>query len=257
MKLLSYTFQPESDYIELVGVCDLHYGSPTFMPKKAMKHREYILSSPDRKVLDLGDHCESALNSSPGDSAIQQKDTPDQQSDWVAAYYEPMRDRLLGIVTGNHEDRSAREGGISIDKWLTTKLSCPWIRWEAIISITVGDSRRGQNYTIYTRHAVSNSAKPGQVLNAMIAQSRSIQSCDAYVFGHNHFYMYESIPTQVPDPRHNKVAVKLQHFVMGDAFMERDTSYAEQRNFPLANPGQFSLRLYKSTHRVEVQRLVY
>jgi hypothetical protein len=263
LKLLQYQFSPtelsdeSGPYIEVVGITDLHYGAATFLPKKAEKHRKYILESVDRKAFDLGDHCESALSSSPGDSAVQQKDTPDQQSDWVADYYGPMRDKLLGIVTGNHEDRSAREGGISIDKWLTTKLGVPWVRWEAIASITVGTKAKGQNYTLYTRHAVSNSSKPGQVLNAMIAQSRAVQGCDAYLFGHNHFFMNESMPVQVPDPRHGKVRVQLQHFVMGDAFMARENSYAENRNFPLANPGQFSLKLYRDTHRVDVKRLVY
>lgn len=263
MKLLSFQFQPtelsdeNGPYIEVVGVTDLHYGAATFLPKKAAKHRQYILDCPDRKVFDLGDHLESALISSPGDSAVKQTHTPEQQADWVADYYWDMRDVLLGIVTGNHEDRSERDGGISADKWLTTKLGCPWIRWEAILSITVGNSRRGQNYTIYTRHAVSNSSKPGQVLNSMVAQSRAIQNCDVYTFGHNHFFMSESIPMQSPDPRHGKVLQKLQHFAMGDSFMARDGSYAEQRNFALANPGQFSLKLYQNQHLVEVKRLLY
>ena len=257
MRLLPYTFQPEGSFIEVVGVSCLHYGAITFMEKKAMAHRKYILADPDRKALDLGDHCENSLRSSPGEAVFQQTCSPDQQFDWVAEYYRPMGDKLLGITSGNHEDRTGKDSSIPADKWLTAVLGCPWIHWEAILSITVGDSKHGQNYTIYTRHAVSNSAKPHVILGAMVNQSRPIQDCDVYAFAHNHMYLTTSIPMQVPDPRHHKVKIKEQHFVMGDSFMARDTSYAEQRNFPLSSMGQFRLRLYKDEHLVEVGRLVY
>ncbi len=264
MKLLAYQFQPETlvdpengPYIEVVYVTDLHWGHPTFMPKKAKKHRQYILDSPDRKAVDLGDHVENAIRSSPGDSALKQKGYPEEQLDQVADFYEPIRDRLLAITTGNHEDRSERDAGISADKWLTTKLDCPWVKWEAVLSITAGDSRRGQQYTIYMRHAISNSSKPHVVLGAMLNKAKSVQGMDVYAFGHNHMYLYQPLPTMIADPRHGKVRKKEQHFVMGDCFFEHDGSYAEQHDYPLATEGQFSLKLYQNKHLVEVKRLLY
>ena len=254
MKLLPFAFQPEGDFLEVVLTTDLHKGAMTFLPKKAEAHRKYILDSPDRKVIDMGDHCENNIRSSPG---ADQTCPPDEQFEWVAEYYRPMKDRLLGIVTGNHEDRTAKDAGIPADKWLTTVLGCPWIRWEKILSITVGDSRHGQNYTIYVRHAVSNSSKVPQILGAMIAQRGPVQGCDVYAFAHNHMFLAEALPTQLPDPRHGKLIERDQHFVMGDSFMARDGSYAEMKNFALSSRGQVSLLLHKDRHQVEVKRLVY
>lgn len=257
MRLLPFTFQPEGDYLEVVGVSDLHYGSSHFLPKKAEKHRKYILTDPDRKVIDLGDSIENALRSSPGSSIYNQTCPPREQREWVREWYRPMRDRVLGVVASNHPDRSERESDCNPDEILTTFLGCPWIRWEAVLSITVGDSRHGQNYTIYTRHAVSNSSKPAQILNAMFAKSRAIQGCDVYWAAHNHMFLYEPLPATTPDPRHKKVKQLEQHFVMGDSFIGYDESYAEQHGYPLPTPGQVSLRLYKDVHRIDVQRLVY
>lgn len=257
MRLIPYQFQPEGEFLELVEVGDLHYGSSTFLPKKAERHRQYILDSPDRKVIDLGDSIENALKTSPGASVYHQTCAPREQRKWIQEYYRPMRDRVLGIVASNHPDRSDKEADINPDEFLVAFLDCPWIRWEAILSITVGDSRRGQNYTIYVRHAISNSSKPHIVLGAMINQSRAVQGCDVYAYGHNHMFLTTTLPMQIPDPRHGKVKVKDQLFIMGDSFMERDASYAEQHNYPLANEGQFALRLYKNRHEIGVKRLLY
>lgn len=257
MRLLSYAFQPEGDYLEVVGISDLHYGSSNFLEKKAAQHRAYILDDPDRKVLDLGDHLENSLRSSPGAAVFQQTCPPREQREWVREYYRPMRERVLGVVAGNHEDRTARDTDYDADEGLVAFLDCPHIRWEAVLSITVGDSKRRQNYTIFARHAISNSSKPNVIMGAMFNKARSIQGCDAYAFGHNHMFLAESQPAFYPDPRHGKVKRKLQHFVMGDSFIGYEGSYAEQHGYPVPNPGQFSLKLYKDRHEVEVKRLVY
>jgi len=91
----------------------------------------------------------------------------------------------------------------------------------------------------------------------MFAKSRSIQACDVYWAAHCHQYIYEPLPALLPDPRHGKVKQIEQHFVMSDAFIDFDESYAEQHNFTPPTPGQVSLRLYKDEHRVEVVRLLY
>lgn len=257
MKLLPFTFQPEGDFIEIVGISDLHYGSAHFNAKKAEKHRSYILAHPDRKALDLGDGIENGLRSSPGSSVYKQTCPPSEQRAWLKEWYRPMRERVLGVVAGNHEDRSERESDISPDELLVNFLDCPWIQWEAVLSVTVGDSRHGQNYSIYTRHAISNSSKPPVILGAMFNKSRAIQGCDVYWFAHNHMFMSESLPTLTPDARHGKVRERLQHFVMGDSFLDYDQSYAEQHGFPLPNPGQVALRLYRDRHYVEVVRLIH
>lgn len=208
-------------------------------------------------MIDLGDSTENALRSSPGSSQFQQTCPPREQREWVKEYYRPLRDRVLAVVASNHSDRSDREVDWNPDETLVSFLDCPYIRWEGVLSITVGDSRRGQNYNIFVRHAVSNSSKPAFILNAMLNKSRSIQGCDVYWAAHCHQYIYEPVPTQIPDSRHRKMKRLEQHFVMSDSFMEYEESYAEQHGFAYPTEGQASLKLYRDSHRVEVCRLVY
>jgi len=205
----------------------------------------------------MGDATENALRTSPGASQFQQTCPPREQRGWVQEYYRPIRDRVLAVVASNHSDRSDREVDWNPDETLVAFLDCPYIRWEGVLSITVGDSRRGQNYNIYVRHMISNSSKPAMVLNALINKARVVQACDAYWAAHCHQYIYDPVPTQIPDPRHNKMKRLEQHFIMSDSFLEHGESYAEQHNFPYPTEGQVSLKLYRDTHRVEVGRLVY
>lgn len=257
-KLLKYSFIPEGEYLEVVGISDLHYGSAQFLPKKAHKHRAYIMQDPvNRKVIDLGDSIENALKSSPGSSFFQQTCPPSEQREWVREFYRPIKEQFLGVVASNHPGRTEKEADWDADEPLVAFLDCPWIRWEAVLAITVGDSRRGQNYTIHVRHAITNSSKPAVVLSAMMNQRAVVQGCDAYWYAHNHMYLYQPVPTKVPDPRHGKLRKFDQHFVMGDAFIQRDDGYGESRNFPEPTAGQVSLRLYRDEHRVEVSRLLY
>jgi hypothetical protein len=257
MRMLPLQFQPEADFIELVGIADLHYGSRQFNEKKAMKHRAYIMADPDRKVIDLGDDTENSLRASPGAAIFQQSCPPSMQRDWVKEYYRPIRERMVAVVASNHSDRSDREVDWNPDEALVAFLDCPYIRWEGVISITVGDSAKGQTYSIFTRHAFSNSAKPAQILNSMMAKSRSIQGCDIYLGAHTHQYLHHIVPTLVPDPRHKRIRKVEQHFIISDAFIEHDGSYAEQHSYPYPTEGQVGIRLYKDSHRIEVQRLVY
>lgn len=264
MRLLSYAFQPETlvdpehgPYVELVGISDLHAGSYHFLEKKALKHRSYILANPERKVIDLGDSVENAIHSSPGASMFQQAMPPREQRDYIREYYRPMRERVLGVVASNHPDRSEREVDWNPDETLVAFLDCPYIRWEAVLSITVGTRQYGQNYTVYMRHNISNSSKPAMILNALINKSRSVQGCDVYWGAHCHQYINEPVPCEIPDPRHRKMRVMEQHFCMSDSFLARDGSYAEQHNYPTPTEGQIALRLYRDKHLVEPKRLLY
>jgi hypothetical protein len=257
VKLLSFAFQPAGDYIELVGISDLHYGSSNFLPKKAEKHRSYIVENSDRRCIDMGDSTENALRSSPGSSVFRQTCPPSEQREWVREFYRPIKDRTLAVVCGNHGDRSEKDADFIPDETLASFIDCPLIRWEGVLVVTVGDSRHGQQYTIYTRHAISQSSKPAQIMNAMFNKSRSVQGLDAYWFAHNHMFLTTSLPCQIVDTRHGKIKVREQVFLMGDSFMSYDESYADQYGYPLPTAGQASIRLYKDTHRVEVQRLVY
>jgi hypothetical protein len=237
-------------------VADLHIGAPTFNEKKALKHRKYILDDPNRKAIDLGDHCENALRDSPGTAVLCQKLSPSEQREYAAWYYGPIADRVLAIVHSNHSARSVKAADISPDELLALRIGCARLV-EGTIFITVGDSRRGQQYAIYVRHSVGNCTTKSALVNGLQRQTWYNQGNDVYWCAHSHSFLHVPQTVTVPDPRHGKVKKIIQHLCCSDSFMEYDDSYAQTANHQRPTPGQVSLRLYLDRHHVEVLQLVY
>ena len=256
MNLYNFSFEPEGDHIELVSLGDLHIGASTFKEKSAYKHREYILDSPDRKVIELGDHIENGLRDSPGRAVYDQTMSPKEQRDAAKDYFAPLAGRVLGICASNHSGRSERTADISPDELLAAQLGCPEIRWEAILSITVGNSTRGHTYNVWVRHGCGNPTTRVGLLTKLQRKVARVQGCDAYLVGHSHTYMHEPMTITVPDARHGKVKVIEQQLCASDSFLEWDDSYAEELNYERPVPGKIALKLYRDRREMEVLRLL-
>lgn len=255
MTFLPFQFRPEGNYIELVGIADLHIGAKTFNEKRALRHRDYILDHPDRKVVDLGDHTENALRDSPGNALYEQKLSPSEQRAAAKEYYSPLRDRVLCVCESNHSGRSTRLADIGPDDMLCAFLGAPLVV-EGMLSVTVGDGRYGQSYNILVRHSVGNCCTPASIIAALQRKSMRVQGLDAICVGHSHQYVYYPQVAEIPDPRHKKVRVVTQHLCCSDSFMDFDDSYAQSGNYARPVPGQIALRLYKDRHEIEVVRLL-
>ena len=100
MRLHSVRLDPTSDRIEIVPTADLHAGASTFDEKRAIAHRDYILSDPDRYTWSLADDHENATKTSVGAGVYEQTMSPSQQRVWLAEYYRPLAEagKLLGIM---------------------------------------------------------------------------------------------------------------------------------------------------------------
>jgi hypothetical protein len=254
---IRFSFQPqEADYIELVGVADLHFGHAQHQHYKAMKHRDYIAASPDRYAIDLGDPIENALKDSPG-SIYDQRMRPRDQREYAYDWYEPISDRLLGICASNHGERSVRTADFSPEEWLADKFNVQYIRFQAVLAITVGDSRKGNQYLIHVQHGGGGAQTVGGIILKMQKTSIKTQGCHAYLRAHNHQWVHHPQTTFWPDARHGKIRKIVQHLVCSGAHLDYDESYAEGKDYPLPTEGQVSLKLYRDRPCVEVTRLTY
>jgi len=263
MKLIPLSFHPEGPCIEFVGTFDLHIGSPQFQEKKALAHRSYILGSPDRYTFDGGDSQENAIRDSPGSAVFEQIAPPRVQRDMAREFYRPLKPQMLGVFASNHGDRSNKSVDWSPDEWLADVMDVPYIKWEAVFSITVSDphkagmAKQGYTYLIHVRHSVCNGTTPASIIQGMMRKSQRLQGCDAYLTGHCHQWVWHPLTVTVCDPRHKKLKQITQHLVASSAFLSYEDGYAEQKGYAYPTEGQVSLKLYRDERKVEVGRLVY
>jgi hypothetical protein len=254
---IRFSFQPEeADFVELVGIADLHFGHAQHETYKAMKHRDYIAASPDRYCIDLGDPMENTLKSSVG-NVYEQTMRPRDQRDYAYDWYEHIGGKLLGVCAANHGERSMREVDFSPEEWLADKFGAEYIHYQAVLAITVGDSRKGNQYLVHVHHGAGGAMTPGGIILKMQKSVLKMQGCHAYLRGHNHSWVHHVQTAFIPDPRHGKIREMSQHLINSGGFLGYDESYSDAKDYPLPTPGQVSLKMYLNEPRMEVTQLIY
>lgn len=253
MSLTAITLRPEGEYAEIVWTCDLHAGAATFDEKRARKHRDYILASPDRWTIDGGDTTENCLKGSVG-NVYEQTMSPSQQEEWAEDYWQPVSEqgKLLGIVNSNHAFRSERESDYSSARHLARYLRVPFLGWSHVLSVKVGDNHK-RRYNLFVTHGASGGSSLAGKTNALLKLKSIVAQCDVYLMGHLHDALAFSRPVRVPGK--DSIMEMTQHFAVGGSFLDWKHSYGEMKLLQPPDSSMVSVRLYQNTPKVEVSLL--
>ena len=125
-ELIYYAHQlsPEFKSVTIIPISDVHHGNPLFsLPhfKRTLK----FLEEPNVFGFLNGDMCESSIRTSKGE-IFRQVGTPQDQRDWVIEQFLPVKDKLLGMTIGNHEERIYNEVGMDICQDIAKALGIPY-----------------------------------------------------------------------------------------------------------------------------------
>ena len=97
--------------IEIYPIHDLHYGSAEFDAHRWNNLLNEILSKPNRFALMIGDLMDTALPNSKS-NPLESVHSMKEQKDFVTEQFRALKDRILCIVDGNHEERVTRYTGL-------------------------------------------------------------------------------------------------------------------------------------------------
>ena len=217
--------------IEFLPLSDMHVGSPYFNRPLFDKYIKYILDAPNRYCILNGDMMDVVTKSSVGD-IYRQQFSPREQIEVTEKALLPIRDRIWGIITGNHEDRIDKEVGLSTPEILAYKLGVPFFGHEVLLKVRFGFNKHGQRenyYTIYATHGGSGGRTRGARANA-IERLKNIVLCDVYCMGHTHGMICFPEDIYIPERQCDKVTQKTMWFVNSGSYQERE-GYAIQKNF--------------------------
>jgi len=125
LRYYAQVLDPDIKWLEFHILSDWHYGNPFCNTKRILRDRDYIKDTPNAFVIFIGDLCESAIKTSKGD-IFRQVGTPQDQRDWCTEQLYPIRDKVLGMTGGNHEERIYQDVGMDITKDIAKELNCPY-----------------------------------------------------------------------------------------------------------------------------------
>ncbi len=231
----------EAAYI--IPLSDLHIGDPLFDERKFQRFADWIKATPNAWVMLLGDLMNSATKSSVS-NIYEEVMNPQQQLKYARSLLEPIKEKVLIAVEGNHERRILKEDGINVTEILCEQLGVVYAPRSALLKITLG--RRIKNgkpicYTIYATHGAGSGRTTGAKVNTL-RRLREIILADVYVMGHIHFMTAFQETYLVPDTRNNKVEEVKLTFVSSSSFLKWG-GYAEEKILNPAKLGAPRIRL--------------
>jgi hypothetical protein len=190
--------------VQLVILSDLHYGNPYCSEKHFLRTVGFIAENEKCYCLLNGDLCEAAIRTSVGD-IYKQVGSPDDQKKQIVKWLLPIKDKILGMTTGNHEQRIYRESGTDISDYIAEKLGIPYRQEGMLFKLSFGTgNNRTENkpyvFWVYITHGYGGART--KAAKAVKAERLSYwQLADVFAMSHDHEVNVAPSVRFVADPR--------------------------------------------------------
>jgi len=238
---------------KLIPLGDIHLGDSCCDLKLFEGTLEYIKKCKNCLVVGMGDYLNCATKSSVSDSYVSRK-PPQQEYEEMLEYLTPIKDKLVGLLMGNHEQRIQRESGVNLVKTMCAELGIPYLGWGFFMKVKVGthqDHRKNKNYVFYATHGSSGSWTPEGKIRSVRRLSESFDA-DVYLMGHVHDVAVQSDERFFVDKRRRFVARKKTYYVLTGHFMNYQDSYAEMKAMKPSKKGVPKIKLFGDRWDVHV-----
>jgi predicted MPP superfamily phosphohydrolase len=146
MRWFGWQLDTQYKHIRILTLSDLHHGALLSSMKHFQKAIQFVKDNDDVRLVLSGDLCESTLKTSKGD-VYQQVGSPEDQRDQVIETLRPVKEKILGMCTGNHEGRIYDVAGIDISKSIAKELHVPYRPEGILLKISFGEQKDSLLYS--------------------------------------------------------------------------------------------------------------
>lgn len=254
MKVIKRRLGDNIKEITIIPISDVHIGDKNSNTKAFKEVIERIKNEPNTYTIINGDLCNIALKSSKSD-VYSDELSPMEQVLEVIKYLEPIKDKILVMSNGNHEDRITKETNIDVLYLVAKQLkiedrySPSW--WYLYLSFGQNNKHQQVLYTITGYHGYGGGSTTGGKANKVKKMSQVVLS-DIYLMSHVH----EPINTKgiifSPDYQHRAVVKKEMYYCISNAFLEYEGSYAEKMGLIPSNTGLNEIELCGTKKKIRL-----
>lgn len=234
------------DYVEVIFLGDVHYGSPQCDVEPFTKMLKYCLEN-NVYVFLMGDMIECATRHSVGAGVYEQETPANDQHEQMIEWLTPLAERklIIGSHRGNHEERVYKETGYDVSKALARELKVPYLGDACWNQFRVGN----QSYTIYSLHGRTGSRFDGTALLAIERISTSFFA-DMVVMGHTHKCINSIVLMQ--KVRNGLVTEHKKHLLITGSYLKYDKGYGQTLGLPISKLGSPKVKFYTKRHDILV-----
>ena len=190
-----------------------------------------IKKDPNARWVYMGDGGECVTKQSKGDVYAQLL-SPQQQQDVITELLEPIKDKGLFGVRGNHGNRIYKETGLDFDKNLCHRLGVPYLGVQTFCNLIVNRS----SYDLFFHHGLDS----GVSIQTKVSKAEQFGffiDADAIFTAHSHVCL-DLPPAGMyhTDNGARKVVTKLRHqYICGSAYDSR-SGYAADKGYRMLLP---------------------
>ena len=225
MKVIKIDLPRELTSVEIHTFADEHLGDEHSDLKRLLARIDYVKNTPNAYCILNGDILDNATKTSIGDVYVQEFN-PMGQLEKAVEIFSPIKEKILCITHGNHENRTYKNEGINLSRLMANQLGLAdrYTPTSAVLFIRLGKQSRGLKesngsgkirkicYTGYVLHGSGGGRKEGSKANRL-AEMASIIDADFYIHSHTHLPMVMKQAFYRIDERNSAVALVDKLFV--------------------------------------------
>lgn len=241
-EMIKHHFEKNDD-ITIIPVSDVHLGAAEHLTREWELFCQSVLDRPNTYIALGGDLINNATRSSVS-NIFEEKMRPSEQKRVMTKMLEPLRERILCAVTGNHERRSQKDADDDPTYDIMCKLDLEHLYREnmAFIKIQLGDINgaglTNPTYVVGVTHGAGGGIYTGSAVNRNERFGYVIDGMDCLIVGHTH-KPFVTQPTKIKiDTHNNKITFKPFKVVSSTAWLEFGGYAAQKMLLPSSHAPQ-------------------
>ena len=248
LDLITHNLVTSNDTIKIFPISDLHVGDKALDKRLFREFANKIATTENYYCLLVGDLMNNAIVGSVSNTYNEEM-PPREQLKWLREELIPLKKKILGIVSGNHEYRSKKATDTDLTEELAEYLDLKHLYRddELVVKISFGKINNAGNpatYTIYMTHGSGGGKMSGGKLNNIQSLVHSCDNADIYLTGHGHDKIGNKLQPRRIDYRHNKIVNIEKGFAMTGHWSEFFGGYAARGMFRPTATGPTIITLY-------------
>lgn len=224
---------PEREDITIVPIADVHLGARECMEQEFISFINVMAEKPNVWFVLGGDLIDNGTRNGVT-NVFRATMPPSQQKREMAKILEPIKDRILCAVSGNHERRSGKDVDDDPTYDILCKMDIESVYREniAFLKLQFGDPKAdGRNNPTYTL-VVTHGAGGGMLTSGAVLRGErfgyAIDGMDALIMGHTH-KPFTTVPGKIVIDKYNNLVTVKPFKVINMTSWISYTEYAMQK----------------------------
>lgn len=241
MKTIKISLPKTVTSARILPLADLHLGDINCDIVKIKEMIKFAVENDDVYIILNGDLINNATKTSVSD-VYSETVKPMEQLKTAVELFEPVKNKILCITSGNHEARTYKNDGIDLTELLARELDVAdrYAPESAVLFLSLGVSShaspkadRQTCYSFYVSHGYGGGRKEGGKVNSL-ADVSSIVDVDCYIHSHKHLPVVFKESFFRTNPIKKTVALVDKLFVQTSSFLKYG-GYGERYGFKPAS----------------------